>query len=111
MYGAPAQRSHLLGDKLALPGKARQMMLDDPYAPRAYAYPAADRILSTLTDDLTDDLPYAHGPLRLYAQRLLLLALILYTVLALLFVVSSRSFAAPLDASAAHVETSSRTAD
>ena len=72
-------------------------MLDDPFALRAYAYPAPDR-----TDFApADDLPHAHGPLRLYAQRLLLLIIVCYTVLALLFVVSSQTFAAPLDAAAA----------
>jgi hypothetical protein len=78
-------------------------MQDDPYGQPSYAHPAPVRagILPTA------DLPHAFGPVRLYAQRLLLLILALYTVLALLFVVSSHSFAAPLDAAAASADTHS----
>ncbi len=75
-------------------------MQDDPYAVPFYTDPAPVRAAIALAADV----PYSHGPLRLYAQRLLLLIVALYTVLALLFVVSSRSFAAPLDASAVVAE-------
>ena len=77
-------------------------MLDDPYAIRTDTHPAPDRTGLILTDGL----PHAHGPLRLYAQRLLLLIIVCYTVLALLFIVSSQSFAASPEPSTTLVENS-----
>ena len=81
-------------------------MYDDPFALRTYAYPAPDRTESAMTDAF----PHPHGPLRLYARRLLLLIIVCYMVLALLFIVSSRSFAAPLDGPTSTLVTTQDTA-